>query len=161
MLLEQSHVGQGTGLHPAQGTHGGQSVWVAWRVPQGTASVRGEASLFQVREGDLQRRRPKLVPPAIRPAHQDGQAGPCQRPGVRRGWSSAPRVSALSCEAPERSVTAADNLFANQRKRNGIVLLEILTVPQLAQVALLCRSFSSEICQTGFKRILRLTQSAH
>ena len=72
----------------------------------GTASVRGDASLFQIREGDLQSADPSwsLLPsgPALAP-HQDGQAGLAQAWG-EEGLASAPRISALSCGGPLRDL---------------------------------------------------------
>lgn len=76
------HVGQGTGLHPAQGTHGDGASVAQPSASRAQPASAGSFSLFQIREGDCVRDPSwSLLPsgPALAP-HQDGQAGP--HPGL-------------------------------------------------------------------------------
>lgn len=120
---------------PSSGHPRGWSVWVA----QPSASRAQPASAGKLLSFRYERATCRAQTPAGPSCHQaqhsphtrmDRPASP--RPGARRGWPLLPASLHSAAGPPERSVMAADNL-QTKRKRNGIVLLEILTVPQLAQ----------------------------
>lgn len=150
---------------PSSGHPRGRSVWVA----QPSASRAQPASAGKLLSFRYERVTCRAQTQAGPSCHQarhlphtrmDRPASP--RPGVRRGWALLPASLHSAAGPPERSVTAADNLFANQKKKEWDSFTRDSNCTSTGSGGpLLCRSFSSEICQTGFKRILRLTQSAH